>query len=243
MQSTTFGFLGRRIELWTHPEPDHLAGVIRSTQSFYEPDVLLKCRELHIPGTTVVDVGANIGNHTVFFAGILGAAVHAFEPFEPNHALLELNIAVNELGGLVRTHRVALGARSEFGTAIASRPDNFGMVSVAPGAGEIAISSLDDLAFDDPIGLLKVDVEGAEMAVLQGGADTIRRWLPDIVVEADGAGRFHDVARLLHGLGYVPHGRYAWTPTYLFSAADQSSRMSRILDAREAARQPPLVAA
>jgi hypothetical protein len=83
VQKTVFQFFGRRIELWTHPEPDHLARVIRSTGQFYEPDVLMKIREIHLPGTIIIDVGANIGNHTVFFAAILGAPVLAIEPLVP----------------------------------------------------------------------------------------------------------------------------------------------------------------
>ncbi len=236
MQKATFNFMGQRIALWTHPEPDHLARVIRSTGTFYEPDVLMKCREIYLPGTSVVDVGANIGNHAVFFAAILGARVHAFEPFEANHALLELNIAENALEGSVLAYRLALGDRSGFGTARTERADNLGAVSVRPGGGEVRIDCLDRVPVDGPIGLLKIDVEGAEAAVLRGGAGTIARWLPDIVLEADGPARFQEAAEILHELGYAPRGRYAWTPTYLFSALDQRSRVARYLEAVQAPR-------
>ena len=234
MQKNVFTFLGRRIELWTHPAPDHLATIIRGTGRFYEPDVLMKIQEVYLPGTAIVDVGANIGNHTVFFAAILGAPVIAVEPYAPNHDLLQVNIAANGLEGLVRTHCMALGERDGEGSVRIGDPDNFGTVSIQAGSGEIPIRSLDRIVqdrTDQPIGLIKIDVEGGEAAVLAGAQQTIRRWLPDIVVEADGADRFLATARRLHELGYAPRGRYAWTPTYLFSATDQAARMHSLLNA------------
>lgn len=236
-QKNVFNFLGRRIELWTHPEPDHLAVLIRATGCFYEPDVLLKAQEIHLPGTIIVDAGANIGNHVVFFAAVLGAKVIAFEPYGPNYELLRLNVAANGLEGLVDTHPTALGAQDGSGTVRIGDPGNLGTVSVQvgggiqSGGGEISVRSLDGMNLQEPVGLIKIDVEGGEAAVLAGARQTIRRWRPDILVEADGADRFLATARQLHELGYAPRGRYAWTPTYLFSAVDQAARMDSLLGA------------
>lgn len=229
MQRTEFTCLGTRVALWAHPDPDHLGRAIREGRGFYEADVLLRSRELYLPGTVVVDAGANIGNHTVFFAAILGAHVEAFEPFASNRTLLEMNVAENALDDRVRIHAAALGAAAAFGTAIPGRPGNAGTASVRVGDGDVPVVTLDDLDLDGPVGLIKIDVEGSECAVLQGAAATIARDLPDIVVEADGDAAFRDAARLLHTYGYVPAGRYAWTPTYVFHAADQRSRMARLL--------------
>jgi FkbM family methyltransferase len=233
LQKNVFNFLGRRIELWTHPEPDHLATIIRSTGRFYEPDVLMKVQEIYLPGTTIVDVGANIGNHTVFFAGVLGAPVIAIEPFELNHDLLTVNIAANGVGQLVRSHRLALGERDCLGSARLGDAANFGTVSVQAGSGEIVVRNLDGLLSEHPsrpIGLIKIDVEGSEAAVLAGAQGTIGQWRPDIVIEADGPDRFLTIARQLLDLGYAPRGRYAWTATYLFSAIDQAERMRALLE-------------
>ncbi len=167
MQKNAFQFLGRRIELWTHPEPDHLATIIRSTGRFYEPDVLMKILEIYLPGTAIIDVGANIGNHTVFFAAILGAPVLAVEPYAPNHELLQLNIAANGLEGLVRTHCAALGERDASGYALMADAGNFGTVRIQPGDGEIPIRSgacADGIIPERPTGLIKIDVEGGEAA-------------------------------------------------------------------------------
>jgi FkbM family methyltransferase len=229
MQKNVFEFLGRRIELWTHPEPDHLAKVISVNRTFYELDLLMKCRELYLPGTAIVDVGANIGNHSIFFGAILNAPVYAFEPFQPNHELLEINIAANGLDGQVIATRCAIGEAIGTASIDPGPPANAGTTRVTFGAGETLVRSLDSLAIPGPIGLLKVDVEGAELAVLRGAEGLIQTWLPDIVAEAGTRTAFWHLADVLAGYGYAPRGRYAVTPTYLFSAMDQLRRIEHIM--------------
>ncbi len=232
MQQQIFFFMGRRIELWTHPDPDHITAAIRANRSFYELDVLMKCREVYVPGTAIIDVGANIGNHAIFFGAILGALVYAFEPFEANHLLLEMNIAANGLDGQVLTGCWAIGESDGTASLQPGPPNNLGITRVSFGAGTVPVRSLDRLAITGPIGLLKIDVEGAETAVLLGARKTIAEWLPDIVVEAGDGPAFRRVAETLLGYGYVPHGRYAATPTYLFRAIDQARRLKTILATR-----------
>lgn len=229
MQKQIFEFMGRRIELWAHPDPDHLGRMIRANRAFYELDVLMKCRELYLPGTAIIDVGANIGNHAVFFGTVLNAPVYAFEPHKPNHDLLEMNIAANGLEGQVLSACYAIGDTDGVGSLHPGPPANLGATRMSFGIGEVPVRTLDSLAIRGPIGLLKVDVEGAETAVLRGAAATIQRWLPDIVVEAGDANAFAAVAALLLEFAYVPRGRYAATPTYLFSATGQDRRIRTIL--------------
>jgi len=234
MKKQIFEFMGRRIELWTHPDPDHMGRMIRNNRSFYELDVLMKCRELYLPGTAIIDVGANIGNHTVFFGAILNAPVYAFEPYPPNHNLLEMNIAANALEGQVIPTSCALGDTNGCGSLYPGPPTNLGTTSVSFGIGETPVRTLDSLSIPAPIGLLKIDVEGAETAVLRGAVNTIQRWLPDIIVEAGDTKSFAAIARQLLDLTYTPRGRYAATPTYLFSATGQDRRMRAILAATTA---------
>lgn len=203
--------------------------VIRITGRFYEADVLMKCRERYWPGAAIIDTGANIGNHAVFFGAILNAPVYAFEPYKPNHDLLEMNIAANGLDGQVVPACCAIGAVDGTGSLQPGPSANLGTTVVSFGAGQVPVRSLDSLAIRGPVGLLKVDVEGSEAAVLLGATELLRTWRPDIVVEAGTTKAFAAVAAILAGLDYVPHGRYADTPTYLFVAADQVARMRRFL--------------
>lgn len=239
MQKQIFDFMGRRIELWAHDDPDHLALVIRTNRTFYELDVLMKSHQIYLPGTAIIDVGANIGNHSVYFGAVLGAPVYAFEPYEPNLELLEMNIAANGLERQVVTSCCAIGEHDGTASLQPGPPSNFGVTSVAFGAGPVAVRSLDSLGITGPIGLLKVDVEGAEVAVLKGARALIAAWLPDIVIEAGHAQAFVAVAEVLLSYGYVPDGRYAATPTYLFRAVDQLRRLQGVLMAARGALLRP----
>jgi protein O-GlcNAc transferase len=231
MQKNVFAFLGRRIELWTHPEPDHLGRVIRASGTFYEPDVLMKCRQMYLPGTAIIDVGANIGNHCIFFGAILDAPVYAFEPFRANHELLTLNIAANDLDAQVITRCCGIGETVGMGALQPGPADNLGATKLTFGGGETTVRSIDSLAIPGVVGMVKVDVEGGELPVLLGAEAMIEKWLPDIVVEAASEPAFRQLASFLLRFGYVPAGRFAATPTYFFSAADQVDRMRRILTA------------
>ncbi len=230
MQKHVFGFQGRRIELWTHPEPDHLNSFITRNQSFYELDVLMKCRERYLPGTAIIDVGANIGNHSVFYAAILGATVYAFEPDQRSYDLLELNIVANDLEGKIVTECCGIGAQDGIGSLHAGTPHS-GTARVTFGDGDLPVRSLGSLASADPISIVKIDVEGTESAVLQGSAALIEAWQPDFIVEVEHPHELPPVLDIMLRFGYTPLGRYAATPTYLFTAIDQASRIRRLLSA------------
>jgi FkbM family methyltransferase len=229
MQCQSFDFAGRRFDLFLHADPDHLARVVKATRSFYENDVLMKCREAYIPGTTILDVGANVGNHTLFFAGVIGAPVIAFEPHPPSFDLLGMNVHVNEVADRVRLHLSAVGAGAGMADLVAGPASNRGMNRCAFGAGDTPVIALDQADIAGPVGLVKIDVEGAEPAVLAGATGLLRAWMPDLMIEAADAAAFTAVATPLLDLGYVPRGRFAATPTYWFSAVDQAARMRRLL--------------
>ncbi len=229
MQRQQIEFMGRRLELLLHPDPDHLAAVIKASRTFYELDVLMKCREIHLPGTAIVDVGANIGNHTLFFAGVMGASVHAFEPHATSFDLLQLTVAINGLQSNVQLCPAAIGAQDGFAIIADGPATNRGMAACVAGDGQIPMMRLDSVYFGQPVGLIKIDVEGSEPAVLQGAVKLLATWHPDLMIEAADPAAFAAVATFLLDRGYIPRGRFAATPTYLFSAADQTARMRAVL--------------
>jgi FkbM family methyltransferase len=235
---TRFTWRGRQIALGTFGPEDHISRIIESTKGFYEPDVLERAAERHVPGTTILDVGANLGNHTVFFAKVIGAKVHAFEPHRKAFELLQSNIARNGIVGLVRAADFAIGRAAGRGALEIVAAGNLGQTRVRRAdSGEVEIRSIDDLRFDAPIGLIKIDVEGGECDVLDGAEATIRRERPDLFIEAEDDAAFRRVLARVLPLGYVLGGRYAWTPTYLFTHGDQSARLRDILERLD--RVPP----
>ena len=171
-----FDHVGRSVELWGRYERDELA-------------LLMQCLEgLVDRGGVAVDVGANVGNHALFFAAHF-AEVLAFEPHPRTHALLALNAS---LRSNVRCFPFALSDR--VGTAmLATPPGNAGMASIeqadgaadSRGAVEVPLRRLDDLAelAGRRVALLKIDVEGHEAAVIRGAQAVLRRDRPAVVFE------------------------------------------------------------
>jgi FkbM family methyltransferase len=152
---------------------------------FFEAMELEELRKVVRPGAHVVDVGANTGNHTVFFAGPMKAAsVLPFEPLPAAAAALRDSVARNDLRN-VDLSRLGIGVsdRKDRMRLVFSGRGGLGATSLEPDpAGEIVVSPLDSMV-SDRVDLLKIDVEGMEMSVLAGSRELIRRWKPLIFIE------------------------------------------------------------
>jgi len=159
------------------------------------------------PGDVVLDVGANIGAHTVVFAKRVGPTgrVHAFEPQRIVFQTLCANVALNSITNTF-CHNAALG--DEPGTIVVPAMDyaqvnNFGGLSLGGSAtGEsVPVLTLDGL--DLPAcRLVKIDVEGMELNVLKGAVKTIERLQPMLYVENDRVEKSAELMRFIEGLGY-----------------------------------------
>ncbi|PRC46542.1 hypothetical protein C6A85_89555, partial [Mycobacterium sp. ITM-2017-0098] len=147
-------------------------------------------QHLHIDtDTTVLDVGANIGNHSVFFSEIF-SKVYAFEPNPQAYYLLQYNTA--------RSNIVPLnyGLSSENSTlAFSIDPINIGgskVIDICADSGpsnlntiDIEVRRLDDNVEikNQVVSLIKIDVEGHELQVLEGAVELITAAQPIIVFE------------------------------------------------------------
>ena len=163
------------------------AGIEReqSRGLFFEAAELEELRKIVKPGARIVDVGANTGNHTLFFAGPMRAA-HVL-PFEPLPAAASALRAAVERNGLVNVDLSRLGVgvsdRDERAALVFSGRGGLGATSlVAKADGEIIVAPLDSMV-PGRIDLLKIDVEGMEMKVLAGAARVISQSRPLIFIE------------------------------------------------------------
>jgi FkbM family methyltransferase len=160
------------------------------------------------PGDVVVEVGANIGAHTVYLAKLVGrgGAVLAFEPQRVIHQLLCANLGLNELFH-VRAYHGAVGreaGRIRVPPLDYSEANNFGGLELADGGanGEVVqLWRLDDFALP-ALRLLKADVEGMEIDVLEGARRTIAQHRPVIYVENDRRERSEELITLIDSLAY-----------------------------------------
>lgn len=202
-----------------------LAGDVYITRSLmvygeYCPDEARALAQIVKPGMTVVEVGANMGAHTVALArGCAPGLLYAFEPQHRVFQILCANLAMNDVGN-VRAFPEASGAES--GWATLPQVDygavgNFGGISAQAGgppgaATAVRVTPIDDLGLE-ACHLIKVDVEGWEVEVLKGAARTIARFRPILYVENDRAEKQGALIDLVDAMGY----RQFWHTPPLFS--------------------------
>ncbi len=77
MEHVSFEYGGKHFQLATPSRADHIPQVVSQEGTFYEVELLERIKELIAPSGHVLDVGANIGNHTLYFAGVLRRQVTA----------------------------------------------------------------------------------------------------------------------------------------------------------------------
>lgn len=189
--------VGRSMEQygeWGEHELDCLSGYIRE-------------------GDVVIDVGANIGTHSIFFAGKVGprGVVHAFEPQRRTFHLLNMNAALNACDNVV-THPEAVGDRGGSIRAPDVRydqPANIGGISLLDGGADtVRMTTLDSLGLER-VRLIKVDVEGMELSVISGAANTIRRHRPILFVENNIEQRSRALLEALADFDYLLYWHFA----------------------------------
>lgn len=186
---TTTRKFGKRVTFCTDPERrgDPIQGRHRGGNFYEDPELRRIIRHFNFGGT-FVDIGANVGNHTLFFA--LFGHVAKVIPFEPNPAayrLLLANIAVNDLQHIVDVSHVGLGVSdtSAAGFGMEDRKRNLGAAKMVENEGNIEVVRGDDALRDHQPSFIKIDVEGMEMQVLRGLQDTLARCKPILFVEVD----------------------------------------------------------
>lgn len=182
-------------------DTDYIQKRILANSSFYEIDLLKEIRP-HVPtGSTVIDAGANIGNHSIYFACICGAAaVHSFEPQQSAFSILQRNAELNGVTDVITPYRSALGASPGRASIGGYRVNNLGATTFSSSEeGEYDVRTIDGLNLPS-VDFIKIDVEGAQVSVLEGARGTIEKHRPSIFCEL-----LHgndDAARLLTNLGY-----------------------------------------
>lgn len=166
----------------------------------FEPSTVRAYSRIITPGTTIVDVGANVGAHTLFLARLCGASgrVIAFEPTQYAFNKLRRNVELNpDIAGRVSCQQVMLvaTANSAVEQAIYSswplqnsvnselHAEHKGRLMATAGAtAETLDGALQRLGVHK-VAFVKLDVDGYEAEVLEGAKHTFTRDRPDILME------------------------------------------------------------
>ncbi len=189
------------LSLRSHPTAifanDYLSNSL-CIEGFLEKELLdntvkfMKILGVNFKDITFIDIGANIGNHSIYFASIV-KYVHSFEVNPLVFNLLKLN---SELRKNITPHNVGLGAKystsklfvdkSNLGASFIrdklphlSQKDNY----MEPFNVEIKPFDEEYLEVCGKIGIIKLDVENMEYEVLLGAKKTIKQYEPIILLE------------------------------------------------------------
>lgn len=159
----------------------HLAG------RFYEADELLLMSKAFPMGGRFLDIGANVGNHSIFFGKIMQAQV--ITPIEVNPrivSILKTNLTINGLGPVTDMQHLGLGLHNETvsGAAINFTERNIGGGRVSHEGGDLQLVR-GDAILKGPYDMVKIDVEGAEVSVLEGLEGLVADCRPTFFVEVE----------------------------------------------------------
>ena len=172
--------------LYLHDEGEDLSNDIALKRDYFEKEILEYLAGRYPQQEIILDIGANIGNHSVYFSQYLeNVAIIAFEPVVENYKLLTLN--TRNLPNII-TRNEAVGAfRGQVGLQV--NQGNMGACeiqkeySVERGDRKVQQVRVDDLFLIPRVTLIKIDVEWYEPEVLAGAKAIIADDQPLILIE------------------------------------------------------------
>jgi FkbM family methyltransferase len=190
----------------------------------YDPNEFAFLDKVLEPGMTFIDAGANEGLYALFAARRAGHSgrVLAFEPSAREFSRLKANIARNGLENVTLFPLALADREGEAGLLIANA-EHAGQNTLGAfaheGAGEerrekVPVRSLDNVLASERVGrvdVVKIDVEGAEVRLLEGAKETLRQYRPLLLIEINSdslAKQGHsrtEITALLESLDYLAY--------------------------------------
>ena len=178
--------------------------VLRVLGGTYEPEQTRAFEDLVKPGDTVLDVGAHVGYYTLLSSVLVGASgrVFAFEPNPRNYHYLDQHVYLNRCRNVTT---VPAAASDHGGTAHFQFGSGSGTGKLASkGALEVITLTLDEFCAERRLtpSAVKIDVEGAELEVLEGARQVLERDRPTVFLSTHGADLHTRALAVLIGHGY-----------------------------------------
>ncbi len=183
-------------------------------RQYFEDAELAACERFAAPGSTVIDVGANVGIFTITLARLVGktGTVIALDPLPRNCARLRAHAEMNRQSN-IRIVEVAVGDKA--GSVKLNTALDPAFVSVysdltvasSPAVIEVEMRPLDEIWQSlgrPPVSFMKVDVEGSELGVLDGGKELLSTLRPVLLIEVMDQDRMTAIRNRLDPLGYEP---------------------------------------
>ena len=159
----------------------------------YEPNEFCLLRRVLKPGMTFLDAGANMGLYSIFAARRVGGEgrVIAIEPSNRESEILQRNVDLNGLTNVHVLRRALSDCQSDVELSVAALGKSghntlgaFTYQTPLDHRERVQAEKLDDLVGNQArLDVIKMDIEGAEMAALRGATEILRRFKPVLLLE------------------------------------------------------------
>jgi FkbM family methyltransferase len=204
-----------RYYLPTDAPQDHVIQCIK-IGGIFEPEIIETAKAYIWPGSTVLDVGANFGQMSVFFSRFVGAGgeVHSFEADPFVYELFLKTLAANNCQN-VTAHPGAVYDRPNqqlfYPVQDFKRAQAYGSYGIDPKATAgrtVKTLTIDGLNINTPISFMKVDIQGSDLFALRGAVETIKRHRMPILFEfeqqfqAEFGTSFQDYVDFVNSISY-----------------------------------------
>jgi FkbM family methyltransferase len=184
-------------------------------EASYEPKTFRAFQKLVKPGMQVIDIGANVGVHTLNLAKLVGTqgGVYAIEPTDWAYRKLQANLKLNPgISRVVKTRQIVLSDRS----AGVQKFEFRAQWRKAGGYIEDEVGVAEFLSLDDfqkieqlkQVDFIKLDVDGFETKILRGALGVLNTFQPILLVEVSdffqqrAGNSAEELIGILRGLGY-----------------------------------------
>lgn len=210
-------------KFFTHVNDTCIADTIK-TGILHEKFILSYVKQFIDSTKNIIDLGANIGTHSVIYSQYTTGIVYSFEPQKTIYDILNLNILANNCKNIISHNFGASNCTKKFYmNAVYNAKHNQGAFRILTDDDnneeieiEIECKKLDDLNLEN-IGFIKIDVEGHEYEALDGLKLTLLKFKPVILIEIhDSCKTRQKTLKLLFDLGYanfykLSHADYIFT--------------------------------
>lgn len=180
---------------------DLIQRFLHVTGNFFEERELNIVKEYIPENAVILDIGANIGNHSLYWATKCNPTkIYAFEPIPDTFDILKRNVELNFQSKRVELFNIGLSDVRSQAEIIAFYPHNIGQTSIKKSEhGNLVVDKLDNIPIkENRVDLMKIDVEGHEPLVLKGAIETIKKYKPVIYIEL----KSEEGDKILRNLGY-----------------------------------------
>jgi len=191
-----------------HKNDTCVSDCLRSNQ-LYEKFFLSFVKQFIDPSKNIIDLGSNIGTHSVIYSTYTSRIVYSFEPQKMVYDILTENIKINKCHNVITFNFGGSDKHDIFYmNAFYDSKENQGAFRICDPSNQtknlvkIECRQIDSLNLEN-IGYIKIDVEGHEYQCIKGMLNTIKKYNPVIAIEIhDNSSTRTDILNLLYELKY-----------------------------------------